>query len=231
MTDDPFREVDEDLRESRRTALLKQYAPYAVAIVLAVVAVAGGREIWMSLQSSRATADAEQYLEAAELADADPAAAAARFAALGESAGRGYAALALMREAAARSESGDQVGAVAAYERLIARGDAPELLVSVARLQAARLMLEQATREDVEARLGDLADERSQFRGLALEIRGLAAYRAGDPAAAREAFDAIIMDPLAGEPVRARADAMLGLLGPLKTPSAASDPEGNVDDQ
>jgi len=224
VTEDPFREVDEDLRESRRAEAMRRYAPVAIALILAVVALAGGREIWLAAKASRAEADAAQFVQASELAETDPDRAIAQFAALAETGGAGYRALALLRQAAVRLGEDDADGALKAYETLAADAGAPDLLKSVARLQAARLMVETASPDDVRARLGDLTERRTQFRGLALEIAGLASYRAGEEAAAREAFEAIMLDPLAGEQVRTRADAVLGLLGPGPLPAQEAAP-------
>ncbi|MEM1102864.1 MAG: tetratricopeptide repeat protein [Pseudomonadota bacterium] len=220
---DVFREVDEDVKEARQKELFQRYAPYGAALVVAIIAVAAARELWMGGQARETARLSNAFLEASDLAEASPSDGAKSLTDFAETArGAGYGALARFRAAGALIEAGDPDAAAAELEKVAAEADAGDPLGALARLQAARLLVDRASYGDVTARLGDLTEERGPFRALALEIKGLAAYRAEDMDTARDAFEAVMLDPLAGGPIRGRADLLLGLIGP--PPAAAPDP-------
>jgi hypothetical protein len=208
--DNIFREIDEELRSDRMRTLWKRFAPFVIGGAVAIVALVAVNEGWSWYTNSQSAAASEQLytaLDAAERGDLDAARAALdTVAAEGSGA---YPALAEFRKAALLAESGDAAGAVAAYDALANAQSNPRLR-EMALLQAATILVDTGSLADVEARIGSLTGEDSRLRRAALELLGLAQYKAGEFAAAQTSFENVINDPLVQSSVRNRVSYYLG---------------------
>lgn len=227
---DIFREVEEDLRRQRAEDLWKSYGPYVLGAAVGLVAIVGGVSWWNAARQSAAEDTASKFVAASELVtQGDTEAAADAFAAIAQSAGGGYEAVASMRAAGLQAQAGDTEGAVATYDA-IAAGGGDSILKGLASLKAALLMADTASTDELKIRLTPLADGSSPWRFSALELLGYVSLRDNDTAAAGEYYqqlaDAASAPPLARE--RAR-DMLRGLQieGPvarqLPVPQAATD--------
>ncbi|MEM8986531.1 MAG: tetratricopeptide repeat protein [Pseudomonadota bacterium] len=227
---DVFREVDEDIAEDQRRALLKRYGPYAALAVTTVIAVVGGRELWAARQEAERQASATEYVAGVETLAGDLSAGAEALRELAENGPKGYSALARMQIAGARNDEGDKEGAAAAYEALAADNAAPELLRDVARVRLGYVLLDLDRAASARSAVAPLLNRNSRYRPFAQEIAGLAAYEEGDFAGAREAFQALAFSIEAPAALRdTRAPEYLALaeaaLAMSKTPSSAAAPE------
>jgi hypothetical protein len=119
--------------------------------------------------------------------------------------------LARFRIAAEKAKSGDTAGAVAEFDT-IAASNAPAEMQAMARLRAALLLVDSASVADLEERIGDMTAIGTPWRHTAREILGVAAWRNGDYAAAKEHFDAIAADEEAPQDLRQRVTLMLTLV-------------------
>jgi hypothetical protein len=199
-----FREIDEELRSDRMRALWRRFAPFVIGGAIAIVALVAVNEGWTwytKSQSSQASQELYAALDAAERGDL--AAAQTQLDQVIADGSGGYPVLAEFRKAALLAEQGDIPAAVAAYDAL-ANNQSNARLRELALLLAGNLLVDNGSLAGVEARIGTLATDDSQFRRVAREILGLAQYKAGDFAAAEANFQAVLDDPMATSALRSR---------------------------
>ena len=208
---DPFREVDEDIRQEKQNELFRKYGPVVLAAALAVVLGMGLRVVLNDMAERRRSANAEAYASASEMLAQDPSAAAAAFQEIAGSGAKGYKAASRLRAAAALAEQGETDAAISAYAAA-ANDNASPLMQDIARLRAATLLLDHGTPDEALVRLGNLPNSDSPFSALAQEVAGLAHYKANDLVAAEAAFEAILTDFSAPQGLRGRAEFLIGLV-------------------
>ncbi|WP_051960683.1 tetratricopeptide repeat protein [Devosia riboflavina] len=202
--DNIFREVDEELRSDRMRALWRRIAPFVIGAAVAIVAVVAVNEGWSWYTNSQSARSSEELYAALDSASKDDLAAAqAELDALAANGSGGYPVLAEFAKASLLAKSGDTAGAVAAYDAL-ANAQSNVRLRELALLQAATLLVDTGTLADVEARVGTIATDDNPMRRVARELIGLAQFKAGDAAAAKTTFEAVLNDPLAQEGIRNR---------------------------
>lgn len=202
--DNIFREVDEELRSDRMRALWRRIAPFVIGAAIAIVAVVAVNEGWAWYSNSQSSRSSEELYAALASANGDDLAAAqAELDTLAANGSGGYPVLAEFAKASLLAKSGDTAGAVAAYDAL-ANAQPNVRLRELALLQAATLLVDTGTLADVEARVGTIATDDNPMRRVARELIGLAQFKAGDAAAAKTTFEAILNDPLAQEGIRNR---------------------------
>jgi len=212
---DIFREVDEEVRQDEYRRLWDRYGIYVIGLGLAIVLGVGGYKGWQAYQKSRAQAAGERFATAVSLAAQDKQQEAARMLAeLSEDGPRGYATLARFRQAALLAGNGERQRAVAVYDRLADDDGINPVMRGLARMRAALLLLDQADRREIERRIGTLNTPDNPWRNGAREALALAAYKAGDYAAADRLYREILADPAAPGNLRQRAQVMLSLLAP-----------------
>ena len=220
---DIFREVDEDIRRDQLKKLWDRTAPWVIgAAVLIVVATAGYRG-WEYWQDRQAEASGDRFLAAIELSeDGRYAESIAALESLVANGSGGYPVLARFRIATEKAKSGDTAGAVAEFDTISA-SNAPAEMRAMARLRAALLLVDSASVAELEGRIGDMAATGTPWRHTAREILGVAAWRSGDYATAKEQFDAIAADQEAPQDLRQRVTLMLTLVDGKVAGDAAAD--------
>lgn len=227
MSDDLlFREVDEELRQDQLKKLWAQYGLYVVGLAVLIVAAVAGYNGWTYWQAKRAAEAGARYEAALELAQGGKEAEAlAQLSEIADDAPRGYETLASLSHAAYLARTGETEQAVAVYDGLAASaGD--EAIRNLARVRAALLLLDTADRADIDNRLAPIDDPASPWRHSAREIRGLAAFRAGDQAAALGHFQRLMGDAAAPQDARQRAQVIMSLI----MPSQEADGSGKAPD-
>lgn len=217
---DIFREVDEEIRQDNLKALLDRYGIYLLGACIGVIIAVAGLKGWEYYQRSSAEAAGARYIEAIELAEADKTAEAeAIFRDIAADGPAGYATLARFQKAASLVARGERDEAVNEYVRLANDGSLNDLLRGLANVRGALILIDIGSRDDVEARLANLNTRDNPWRNTARELLGLAAYKAGDVAAADRLYNEIVGDPAAASNVRQRAQIMLSLLAPERRPA------------
>jgi hypothetical protein len=210
---DIFDEVEEDLRAERAEKLLKKYAWVIVALAVAIVAAAGGWQLWNRYQARQDIATAAHYVAAAG-ADDTGASNLAALDQLATTAPEGYRTLARLRAAGLKADSGDLPGAVALWNQVAADTSADRLLRDLASLLATQRELDKGDPAQLEARLKPLADSGNAWSTLAREQLAMLDLRQGKVEAARTKLRMLSVDIEAPSGLRARAGALLAGLGP-----------------
>ena len=143
MTDDLiFREVDEDVRRDRMEAALKKYGLYGIAAAVVVIAGVAGGVVWRDMQAEAQLDRGGRFEQALDLVTGNkPAEAAEIFEQLAAEVNDTFQALAGQQAAAARAAAGDEKVALAAYDRLAANPDLPELQRDLAAIKGALIAL------------------------------------------------------------------------------------------
>jgi len=229
--DNIFREVDEELRSDRMRALWRRIAPFVIGAAIAIVAVVAVNEGWSWYSNSQSAQSSEELYAALDSANKDDLAAAqAELDTLAANGTGGYPVLAEFAKASLLAKSGDKAGAVAAYDAL-ANAQSNVRLRELALLQAGSLLVDTGTLADVEARVGTIATDDNPMRRVARELIGLAQFKAGDAAAAKTSFEAVLNDPLAQQGIRNRVAYYIAQMtsAGLVTEDATSDAEVAAD--
>jgi hypothetical protein len=209
---DIFQEVDEEVRREQFKKLWERYQVYIIAAaVLVVLAVAGWRayDWWETKKAAEAGAAFEAAIALSEQgkhADAE-----AAFAKIAEGSTTTYRSLALMR-AAAELALTDPKAAVAAYDKIAANSSVSAELRDLAGLRAGALLVDSGSFADARQRLEPLAEANHTFKHTARELLALAAWRAGDTAAARHWIEMISTDPGTPPDERNRMEMLSALM-------------------
>lgn len=224
-----IREIDEELRSDRARKFWKNFGPYIIGAAVVLVLAVAVTEGWNWWQSSNSARSSDQFYSALEIADGTDAAAAQK--ALDDVVAAnhgGYPALAKFREAALLARGGKMTEAIAAYDAL-STSETNKYLRELALILSGSLLVDEGDVAKVEQRVGGMVNPTSVFRNAAREAIGLAKYKAGDLAGARQSFEDAVNDPAAGQELRARLNIFLGQLtaegvAPAATEAAAATP-------
>ncbi|MEF0938586.1 tetratricopeptide repeat protein [Rhizobium sp. BR 362] len=214
FNDDSFiREVNEELRSDQLRFVWRRFGRLiigaAVLIVLGTAAYSGYR-YWSGRQAG---SSGDQFIAALTLADQNKTDDALAALATIEKSGSGsYPLLARMRAATLQAQKGDTAGAIAAFSAIGKESGVPTVIRDAARLRAAYLLVDTGTYDQVAAEAQELAVPANAFRHSARDALGLAAYKAGDFAKARQWFQAIVDDPQSPRNVGNRAQMLLDLI-------------------
>jgi hypothetical protein len=209
---DIFQEVDDEVRREQFKKLWERYQVYIIAAaVLVVLAVAGWRayDWWETKKAAEAGAAFEAAIALSEQgkhADAE-----AAFAKIAESSTTTYRSLALMRAAAELAQT-DPKAAVAAYDKIAANSSVSPELRDLAGVRAGALLVDNGSFSDARQRLEPLTEADHTFKHTARELLALAAWRAGDTAAARHWIEMISTDPGTPPDERNRMEMLSALM-------------------
>jgi hypothetical protein len=225
---DIFREVEEDVRKERLEKLWKAYGDYVIALMALIILSVAGYELWLRYEASQRAKASTEFVAAQHVAN--PAQAAAAFESLGKSAPGGYGQLAKLSEADALSASGKVSDAIALYKDLAGSDTGP--LGATARLRAAWLMADTASRADLATLLEPLSTPTSPWRQMAQDVLAYSDYKAGKTKEAAAAYNSLATDPETPDALRSRARAFAAFLqnggardfGTVPPPAAAPAP-------
>jgi len=205
---DIFREVEEDVRKERLEKLWKQYGDYAIALMALIIIGVGGWQVWLRYEAGQRVKASLEFSAAQKIPD--PAKAATAFAGLAKTAPGGYAELSKLGQANALASSGKPGDAAAIYKDLAANDAGP--VGATARLRAAWLVADTASKADLTSLLGNLTDKENSFRPMAQEVLAYSDYRAGKISAAAVQFAALANDEASPDQLRNRARAFAAFI-------------------
>lgn len=221
MSDDlVFREVDDELRQEQLQKLWRRYGGYVLAVALLIVlgvASYRGWEWYVAKQAAEAGVRFEAVLRLIDEGKTDQA--KVELATLTAGGSGGYPDLARFVAAGLKAQNNDRAGAIADYDAL-STGAGDDTLRALARIEAARLSVDESDRATIEQKLAPVLGDNSPWRHAARELVGLAAYRTGDVAGAASLFRQIATDPAAPQETRQRAEIMLAVIAPQEAAKA-----------
>jgi hypothetical protein len=201
---DIFREVEEDVRKERLEKIWKTYGDYIIAGVVVLFAGIAGFQLWQRhednerVKASAALVAAQQMTNATLAADA--------YNTIARDAPKGYALVARLSQANAMAASGQGQNALDLYKQIATDDDG--VIGSTARLRAAWLQADRATRGDLAQLLAPLNQPGNAWAPMANEVLAYADYRALDLKGALTKYRLLAADTTAPEGLRARSRAM-----------------------
>ncbi|TRL40067.1 tetratricopeptide repeat protein [Rhizobium straminoryzae] len=204
-----IREVNEELRSEQISGVWRRFRYFIIggaALIVVGTAAYRGYEYW---HSHNASIYGDQFLAALNLAKDKPDEALAALKTLEADGSGAYPVLARMRAATLLAQKGDVAAAVAAFNDVSKDKAVPEVMRDVAKLRAAFLLIDTGTYDQVSAEVEVMAVPGNALRNSAREALGLAAYKAGDMAKAKQWFQDIAGDATAPRNVANRAQIML----------------------
>jgi hypothetical protein len=205
---DIFREVEEDVRKERLEKLWKTYGEYVMALIVIAILGVAGWQVWKYYQDGQAGKAATAFTAAQHIANPEEAAAA--YDALIKTAPGGYGQLALLSKANALASANKTSDAMAIYKDIAAKDSGP--LGAVARLRAAWLEADTASRADLQSLLAPINTDTSAWKQLAREVLAYSDYKAGKIAEAGDAFEALVNDTASPDGLKNRARAFAAFL-------------------
>jgi hypothetical protein len=200
---DIFREIEDELRRDNLLKLWSRYGKYIIAVVVAVVVIAGAIVAWREHQASERRAEGTRYSAALALAregkDQD---AAKIFATLGQG---GYAVPAALEQAELLAKAGDRRGAIAIYDKLAGQsGIDPEFRDLAVLLSVMHALPDEDAKAAID-RLAPLTANGNPWRASALDLTAAAKLKAGDRDGALAIYKQLADDVSAPQELRARA--------------------------
>jgi hypothetical protein len=205
---DIFREVEEDVRREKAQKFWKAWGSYIIALGVLLFAGIGGWQLWQRHDQQRREILATQFIAAQRISN--PRDAASAMSDLSKDAGKGYGLVARLAQANAMVAAGQQKDGVDLYKQ-IAKDDSGNIGM-VARLRAAWVIADTATRTELADLLAPLNLPGNAWRENALEVLAYADYRAMDMKSAQAKYAELAADPEAPDALRARAKAMAAYL-------------------
>ena len=212
-SDSFMRELEEEVRRAKLAKLWNAYGLYVIGAVVVMLGGIIGWQQWTASQLRASEAAGARFIAAVTQAGSGKADEAAKsLREITTSGPQAYATLARLRLAADALKAGNTDEASKTFDAVIADPNADELLKNFARLQSASLKLGTSGWTEAKNQLNDLAKDSSPWKYSARELIGLGAYKAGDMAAARQAFEPLLADVSAPSSLRARAEMLMSVI-------------------
>lgn len=214
MSDDIFREVDEELRHDRMQKLAQRYGGLVIAGALGIVAATAawvGWQHWRGNRDQAATSQFDAALTAAAQGPESGLPALNRFAEGAPTADMGT--LARLEAAALLTRSDRRSEAIQIYEAIAADAGADPALRDLATLLSVTRQVDSGDIATLSGRLTRLEAPDNPWRFSARELAGLLAARAGDRAKAHTLFQQLAEDALAPPGIRGRAADLAAYYG------------------
>jgi len=209
---DIFQEVDDEVRREQLQKLWERYQNYIIAAAVLIVLGVGawrGYDWWQNKKAAEAGSAFEQAITLSEQGKHSEAEAA--FSRLAADSTASYRALAQVRAAAELAQT-DGKAAIAAYDKIAADTSIPPALRDLASLRGGTLAIDHGSIADARQRLEPLTASDHTFHHTARELAAVAAWRAGDAAAARRWIEMINADPETPADARGRAQMLDALM-------------------
>jgi len=205
-------EVQEELRKDNYNKWLRQYGPYLLGLIVAIILVAAYMEWNRARQDSAARATSAAYLDAAETAEAGNIdAAIRRFIAIAEQAPRSYAGLSLMRAAGLEMDRGNEAAAILLLDQSAQKFEHARHK-QLAQIKAAYILANQGRYDEIKSRLAPLAEKHQPYEFLARELLGFAAMQTGEMTLARQQLSYLETIPGVPQTIQGRAKQYLSLM-------------------
>lgn len=218
MSDEFFREVNEEYRRDQVSHIWKKYNTLIMGAIALIVIGVGGYRYWEGAQLSKAQQAGANFAQAINLAQtSDFAAAEKALAALGKEGPTGYAMLAKFTLAGDLSLK-DKDAALREYNALAADGNIAPEWRDLAKLRSAMLRMDGKDASSARSDLELLAGANGPWRITASEMLLLSHLQQGDYAAARRWLETLNKDVETPAGVRGRLTVYTSIIagGPVE---------------
>ena len=212
MSDDLFREVDEEVRQDRYIKIWKRYGIYVSALVVTIILITVGVVVWRDIERSALESNSEVLISAIESSSDRQNEALEQLKIIGDEGNEGYRLLAKLREGAILSKMGDISGAVLVYDSIALDNSQDVIYRDLASVLAVSHGMSIMSLGEVEDRLASIIVEINPWRYSARELLATAIMVSGDKKRAIKEFKPLVDDTKAPAGVRARAAEMLVIL-------------------
>ena len=212
MSDDLFREVDEEVRQDRYIKIWKRYGIYISALVVTIILITVGVVVWRDIERSALESNSEVLISAIESSSDRQNEALEQLKIIGDEGNEGYRLLAKLREGAILSKMGDISGAVLVYDSIALDNSQDEIYRDLASVLAVSHGMSIMSLGEVEDRLASIIVEINPWRYSARELLATAIMVSGDKKRAIKEFKPLVDDTKAPAGVRSRAAEMLVIL-------------------
>jgi len=212
VSDDLFREVDEEVRQERYIKIWKRYGIYIIALVVTIILITVGIVVWRDLQRSTLESNSEGLISAIAASSDRQNEALEQLKVLGDGASQGYRLLAQLREGAILSKMGDIAGAVKIYDNIALDNSQDKIYRDLASVLAVSHGMSKMSLGEVEDRMATIIGETNPWRYSARELVATAIMVSGNKKRAIKEFKPLVEDTKAPAGVRARAAEMLVIL-------------------
>ena len=209
MSDDLFREVDEEVRQDRYIKIWKRYGIYVSALIVKIILITVGVVGWRDIERSALESSSEVLISAIESSSDRQNEALEQFKIIGDEGNEGYRLLAKLREGAILSKMGDISGAVLVYDSIALDNSQDVIYRDLASVLAVSHGMSIMSLGEVEDRLASIIVEINPWRYSARELLATAIMVSGDKKRAIKEFKPLVDDTKAPAGVRARAAEML----------------------
>lgn len=217
--DSLLREVEEELRRERMQKIWEKYGSLIIGGLVAFVLAIGGLQYYRTSMKEAAEKAGAQFSEALRLSEQNKLdeKAQEKFKRLAAGANDGYATLAKLNLAGADAEAGKTSEAIKQFEAIVSDSSADPILRDFATLQIVSLQMGEANYTEIASRLEPLTKPSAAFRTNALELEGLAAFKAGKFDVAREKLEPLLIDQDASQQLQERVRVMLAEIAAAET--------------
>jgi hypothetical protein len=206
VSDDLFREVEEEVRKERYEQIWKDYGTFIIAGAIAIVLAAAAWQAWQAYQlNQRQEASAQFEAASAQAEGGDFAAAETAFRTLATDAPGGYRLLARFRLAEVQMAQNKRDEAIASLRELTRDDDDP-LLNAAARMRLAWSVADTAPRAELDALVEPLTGDDNPWRFNAFELRAYLDLKAGNRDQAQAGYARLAMEAEAPAALRQRAE-------------------------
>ncbi|QND38308.1 tetratricopeptide repeat protein [Rhizobium leguminosarum bv. viciae] len=214
FNDDSFiREVNEELRSDQMKGVWRRFGRYIIVVAILIVAGTAGKVLYDYWDDNRSSGTGDQFPggdEACRREQERRGAGRARQAREGRPWRLSGAGTHAGRDGPV--QKGDTAAAIAAFNEIGKDNGVPAAVRDAAKMRAGWLLIENGAYEQVSAAIEEMAVPGNAFRHSAREALGLAAYKAGNMAQARQWFQSIVDDTDSPRNVANRAHMMLDLI-------------------
>jgi hypothetical protein len=191
----------------------KRFGPIIIGVAVLIVVGVAGASVYKWWQASQSSASGDRYLSALkDVSEKREDQAAKQLEALSKDGFGAYPVLARMRIATMKADKGDIASAISDFSAIGKDQSIPAAVRNASRLRAAWLLVDTGTYEQVAKEVEELAVPSAPMRHSAREVLGLAAYKGGDYAKAREWFQLTVDDADAPSGAAQRARTLLALI-------------------
>ena len=219
---DVFDQVEEELRSDRYKRLARTWLPVVGGVLLVALIAALAWWGWQKMETSKADKASIAYqrglesLESNNLVGAD-----AAFVQAANEGNAAYKAMALQHRAGIAVQQNRVPAAVELLDEAAGATRDP-LLRDAAALKAGLLLMDTASLEDIQARLGPLTEEGRPFRAFAREALAMAQLQHGKTAEARQSLVVLKNSLDTPREISQRADLTLGSIDDGTAPNLAA---------